>query len=224
MPWRQVPDGFARLAAKMVVLRFRGATTTTQLNISSTAPVRLPMRLNQRLNLMKKLTISLCLLTAAAFLNLHAAETPIAGDKAPAFTGKNQDGKSVQLADFTGKKAVLLYFYPKDNTPGCTKEACALRDRMGDLKKNNVEVIGVSFDSAESHKKFIADQKLNFTLLADTDAKITDAYNAHMLGKPLARRISFLIDKEGKITHVTDHPNPDRHLSEMKDAVAQLKK
>ncbi len=172
---------------------------------------------------MKKLTVSLCLLTAA-LLSLHAAETPIAGEKAPAFTGKDQDGKEVQLADFAGKKAVLLYFYPKDNTPGCTKEACALRDRMGELKKDKVEVIGVSLDSAASHKKFIANQKLNFTLLADTDAKITDAYNARMIGKPLARRITFLIDKDGKIAHVTDNPNPDRHLSEMKDAVAQFKK
>ena len=80
---------------------------------------------------------------------------PKAGDTAPLFTGQDQDGKTVNLADFTGKKIVLLYFYPKDNTPGCTKEACGFRDRMGELQKDNVEVIGVSFDSAGSHKKFI---------------------------------------------------------------------
>lgn len=173
---------------------------------------------------MKKLTVSLCLLTAAALLNLSAAETPAVGAKAPEFSGKDQDGVPVQLADFAGKKSVLLYFYPKDNTPGCTKEACGLRDRMAELKKADVEVIGVSLDSAASHRKFITDQKLNFTLLADPGGKIIGAYGARMMGKPLARRVSFLIDRDGKITHVTDNPSADVHLSEMKEAVAKLKK
>ena len=92
---------------------------------------------------------------------------PKAGDTAPLFTGQDQDGQTVKLKSLTGKKIVLLYFYPKDNTPGCKKEACGFRDRMGDLQKDNVEIIGVSFDSAESHKKFIADYKLNFRLLSD---------------------------------------------------------
>jgi peroxiredoxin Q/BCP len=86
----------------------------------------------------------------------RAAETPNAGNKVPLIAGKDQDGKVFKLADLIGKKIVLLYFYPKDDTPGCTKEACGLRDRMSDLKKDNVEVIGVSMDNEESHKKFIA--------------------------------------------------------------------
>ena len=118
----------------------------------------------------------------------------------------------------------MLYFYPKDNTPGCTKEACGFRDRMGDLQTNNVAVIGVSFDSADSHKQFIAKYNLNFTLLADTDGKIADLYGVKMDGKNMDNRVSFLIGLDGKIVHVTDAGNPDIHFSEMKDAIAGLKK
>jgi peroxiredoxin Q/BCP len=95
---------------------------------------------------------------------------------------------------------------------------------MGDLKKDGVEVIGVSVDNAESHKKFIADHSLNFALISDTDGKVTDLYSARMAGKNISRRVSFLIGKDGKITHVTDTPSADVHLAEMKDAVAKLKK
>src|SRR6187549_820911 len=114
------------------------------------------------------------LVGALSLLDVSAAEAPKVGDKAPVVSGKDQDGKNWNLADEVGKKVVLLYFYPKDDTPGCTKEACGLRDRMGDLKKDKVEVVGVSFDSSESHQKFIAKHNLNFPLLADTDGKIAD--------------------------------------------------
>ena len=157
--------------------------------------------------------------TAAAY-----AAIPKAGDAAPLFTGQDQDGKTLKLKSLIGKKIVLLYFYPKDNTPGCTKEACGFRDRMGELQKNNVEVIGVSFDSAESHKQFIAQYKLNFRLLADPDGKIVDAYGVQVVGRNMARRVSFLIGLDGKIVHVTDAGNPDTHFNEMKDAIAGLKK
>ena len=119
---------------------------------------------------------------------------------------------------------VLLYFYPKDDTPGCTKEACGFRDRMADLKKDKVEVIGVSFDSSASHQKFITKYNLNFPLLADTDGKIADAYGVKMTDKNMARRVSFLIGLDGKIAHVTDTPSADTHLSEMKEAVEKLNK
>ena len=147
-----------------------------------------------------------------------------AGDKAPLFTGLDQDGKTFKLKSLIGEKNVLLYFYPKDNTPGCTKEACGFRDRLVGLQRDNVEVIGVSFDSAESHKKFIADHELNFRLLADTDGKIADAYGVQVVGRKMARRVSFLIGLDGKIVHVTDSGNPDVHFNEMKDALAGLKK
>ncbi|MGA2787087.1 MAG: peroxiredoxin [Verrucomicrobiota bacterium] len=152
------------------------------------------------------------------------AAMPKTGDTAPPFTGQDQDGKTVTLGDLIGKKIVLLYFYPKDNTPGCTKEACGFRDRMGELQKDNVEVIGVSFDSAASHQKFIAEYKLNFTLLADANGKIADAYGVRMEGKNMAKRVSFLIGLDGKIVHVTDSSKPDVHFNEMKDAIASLKK
>ena len=157
--------------------------------------------------------------TAATF-----AAVPKAGDQAPLFTGQDQDGKTFKLKSLIGEKIVLLYFYPKDNTPGCTKEACGFRNRLDGLQKNNVEVIGVSFDSAESHKQFIADNKLNFRLLADTDGKIVDAYGVQVVGRKMARRVSFLIGLDGKIVHVTDSGDPDVHFNEMKDAIAGLKK
>lgn len=152
------------------------------------------------------------------------AAMPKAGDAAPAFAGLNQDGKTVALADFAGKKIVLLYFYPKDFTGGCTKEACGLRDRMGELQTNNVEVIGVSYDSAESHKKFITEYNLNFPLLADTKGVIIKAYDVKMPIMKMSKRVSFLIGTDGKIIHVTDAMNPQTHFDEMKVAIDGLKK
>jgi len=152
------------------------------------------------------------------------AARPKIGDKAPLVTGKTEKGKTWKLADAAGKKIVLLYFYPKDDTPGCTKEACGFRDSIGDLKKDGVEVIGVSFDNEESHQKFIEKHSLNFPLLADTDGKIADAYGVRVPSKNVARRVSFLIGKDGKIAHVTDSPQADVHLTDMKEAVAKLKK
>jgi thioredoxin-dependent peroxiredoxin len=157
----------------------------------------------------------------AAIVAPSAAESPVlkVGDKAPSVSGKDQDGKTWRLADSLGKKHVLVYFYPKDNTPGCTAQACGLRDRMEDLEKKGVEVIGVSFDSSESHRKFIAGQNLNFRLIADEDGKVADAFGARMQGKNMARRVSFLIGKDGRIKHITDSPKADTHLAEMKDAI-----
>src|SRR5664279_3854805 len=120
------------------------------------------------------------------------AAMPKAGDAAPLFTGQDQDGKEFNLADHVGKKIVLLYFYPKDFTGGCTKEACGFRDRMGGLQTNNVEVIGVSHDSVESHKKFVEEYKLNFTLIADPDGKIIEAYDVKMPMVSMSKRVSFL--------------------------------
>jgi len=165
----------------------------------------------------------LALLACTAPSSAENAPLPKVGDKAPLVSGKNQDGKAWKLANFIGKKTVLLYFYPKDDTPGCTKEACGLRDRMGELKKDRVEVVGVSFDSEDNHQKFIEKYHLNFTLLADTDGKIAEAYGVRLPGKNIARRVSFLIALDGKIAHVTDSPQADAHLNEMKTAIAGLK-
>ncbi len=174
---------------------------------------------------MKKfVTAALTVITSLSLFSTAFAAVPKTGDIAPLFTGQDQDGKAVKLKSLIGKQIVLLYFYPKDNTPGCTKEACGFRDRMAELQKDNVEVIGVSFDSADSHKQFIGQYKLNFRLLSDPDGKIVDAYGVHVAGRKMARRVSFLIGLDGKIIHVTDSGNPELHFSEMKAAIAGLKK
>ncbi len=171
------------------------------------------------------LLVGLIVVASVLFFAFKAsAEIPKAGDTAPLFTGRDQDGKEFKLADLIGRKVVLLYFYPKDFTGGCTKEACGLRDRMGDLKTNNVEVIGVSHDSVESHKKFVDEYKLNFTLIADPDSEIIKAYDVKMPAMGMSKRVSFLIGLDGKIIHVTDAMNPQSHFDEMKEAINGLKK
>jgi len=167
-----------------------------------------------------------CIVLGAAAALLLAAFTvnaadqpkiPAVGDKAPLVEGKDHNGKTWKLADLSGKKNVLLYFYPKDETPLHQGSLRSPRPHGG-LKKDNVAVVGVSFDSAESHKQFIARNNLNFALLADTDGKIADTFGVRRAGGNVARRVSFLIGKDGKITHVTDNSNADVHLTEMKEA------
>jgi peroxiredoxin Q/BCP len=171
-------------------------------------------------------TMKLKMLLTSLFISATSAfaAMPKAGDSAPLFTGQDQDGKEFKLADLVGKKILLLYFYPKDFTGGCTKEACGFRDRMGELQTNNVEVIGVSHDSVESHKKFADEYKLNFTLIADPDGKIIEAYAVKMPMMAMSKRVSFLIGLDGKIVHVTDAMNPQMHFDEMKTAITGLKK
>lgn len=169
-------------------------------------------------------TTAIALALSLSFAAAQSGSIPKAGDTAPLIEGKDQDGKTIKLGDEISKSVVLLYFYPKDDTPGCTKEACGLRDRMGDLKKDGVEVIGVSFDSSESHQKFITKFNLNFPLIADTDGKIADTYGVRMTGRNMAQRVSFLIDRDGKIAHVTNNRSADVHLNEMKDAIGKLAK
>jgi thioredoxin-dependent peroxiredoxin len=178
--------------------------------------------------IMKTIRNSLVLLSALTFAfaaqSKPAATSPNVGDKAPLVKGVDQDGNKWKLAGKIGKNVVLLYFYPKDNTPGCTKEACSLRDRIGDLKAEGVEVVGVSFDSVDSHKDFVFKYGLNFPLIADTDGKIADAYAARKgPNQKMDRRVSFLIGLDGKIVHVTDSPSPDVHLEEMQRAIKDLK-
>jgi len=167
-----------------------------------------------------RLSLAVLLLSATAVL----ADIPKAGDTAPDFTGTDQSGNTVKLSDFSGKKNVLLYFYPKDFTGGCTKEACGFRDRVGDLQTNNVAVVGVSFDSVESHQKFAEKYQLNFPLLADTNGVIVAAYDVKMPALKISKRVSFLIGTDGKIIHVTNASSAQTHFDEMKEAIAGLKK
>jgi peroxiredoxin Q/BCP len=152
----------------------------------------------------------------------------ISGDKAPDFTAKDQNGKSVSLKDFLGKK-VVLYFYPKDFTPGCTTEACNLRDNYEDLKDAGMEVIGVSPDDEESHKKFEEKHELPFILLADPDKKIIEKYGVwgekNMYGKKSMGlfRTTFLIDEKGVIYKVFKKPKTAIHSEEILKASADIK-
>lgn len=129
------------------------------------------------------------------------------GQKAPEINTKNQNGEPIKLADFLGKK-VILYFYPKDNTPGCTTEACDFRDNYQSFLKEGFEVLGVSVDNEQSHQKFIAKHELPFNLLVDEDHKIVNDYGVwvekNMYGKKYmgTARTTFIIDEQGIIQHI----------------------
>src|ERR1700720_603060 len=146
------------------------------------------------------------------------------GDEAPAFTAMTNGGGKVSLSDLKGQN-VILYFYPKDDTPGCTKEACAFRDGFKEIKKHGAAVIGVSADSVESHKKFKTKFDLNFPLLADTDKKIVEAYGVwkekSMYGKKYMgiERTTFIINAQGKISHIFPKVKVEEHYDEVLDAL-----
>jgi len=161
----------------------------------------------------------------------HASETEKAkvavGQAAPAFTLLDQFGKSHRLADYLGQW-VLVYFYPKDDTPGCTKEACGIRDRFAEFKKLKAVVLGVSADSVESHKKFADKFTLPFPLLADTQKQVVQAYGVwgekSFMGKTYLgiSRSSFLIDPQGKIAKIYPKVKPEEHTAEILQDLAQL--
>lgn len=142
------------------------------------------------------------------------------GDKAPEFKGINQDGKELSLSDFIGKK-LILYFYPKDNTSGCTAEACNLNDHYANLTKEGYEVLGVSPDSPASHLKFIAKYNLAFNLIADTEKQILEKYGVwaekSMYGRKYmgVLRTTFLINEKGMIEKIITKVNTKDHASQI---------
>ena len=144
-----------------------------------------------------------------------------AGDKAPSFKLPASNGQTISLADFAGRKTVVLYFYPKADTPGCTKEACGFRDALADYDRANVAVLGISPDPVEAVTKFAGKFRLNFPLLADADHAVTDKYGVwqekSMYGRKYwgAARTTFVIDKAGRIAHVFDKVKPDGHDQEV---------
>ena len=145
---------------------------------------------------------------------------PGIGDKAPAFTANDQDGNPVKLSELKGKK-VVLYFYPKDMTPGCTAEACNLRDNYKALLKQGYEVLGVSADSEKSHKKFIEKEKLPFRLLADPEKKLHDLYGTwvekSMYGRKYmgTARVTFVINEKGVIEDVIEKVDTKNHTAQI---------
>ncbi|BDA70805.1 Alkyl hydroperoxide reductase/ Thiol specific antioxidant/ Mal allergen [Calothrix sp. PCC 7716] len=138
------------------------------------------------------------------------------GTNAPAFTAKDTNGNTVSLSDFKGK-TVVLYFYPKDDTPGCTKQACSFRDAQPDYQNKDVVVLGVSADNESSHQAFTQKYNLNFPLLADTDHSLISAYDVD--GGGYAKRVTYVIDGNGKITHVDASVNTSTHASDVLQAL-----
>ncbi|ADB86401.1 peroxiredoxin [Saccharolobus islandicus] len=144
------------------------------------------------------------------------------GDKAPLFEGIADNGERISLSHFIGKHNIVIYFYPKDDTPGCTREACAFRDNWDLLKDYDVVVIGVSSDDINSHKKFKEKYKLPFILVSDPDKKIRELYGAK--GFILPARITFVIDKKGIIRHIyNSQTNPANHVNEALKTLKQIK-
>ena len=139
----------------------------------------------------------------------------VVGKKAPNFDYKTNDGKSISISNLKGQK-ILLYFYPRDNTPGCTKQACSLRDSMELLKDKNIKIIGVSKDSEKSHKNFISKYNLNFDLIPDIERKIIKSYDVQN-EKGSAFRKSFLIDENGILIKIWDKVKAALHGQEVLD-------
>lgn len=147
---------------------------------------------------------------------------PKVGDKAPEFKMPDQSGKEVQLRDFHAKKNVVLYFYPKDDTPGCTKEACNFRDQHPNFADLDTQILGVSVDGVESHQKFVEKYQLGFPLLSDAEKNVSRAYGV-LNEKGYDSRVTFVIDKEGIIRAVFPEVRVDGHWEEVKKAIESLK-
>lgn len=148
------------------------------------------------------------------------------GNDAPGFSAKDQDGNEVKLSDLHGTR-VVLYFYPKDDTPGCTKQACSFRDANDVYAEKNIKVLGVSIDDESSHRKFISKFSLPFTLIADTDKKIVSDYGVYgeknMYGKKYmgVNRKTFLIDEQGKIKKIFNKVDVSEHADEVLKAFGE---
>lgn len=157
-----------------------------------------------------------CFIGLLGFLGCKSSKKINIGEVAPEFTLLDDEGNLRSLAEFKGKK-VVLYFYPKDNTPGCTKEACSLRDSFDEFKKHNIVVLGVSYDSVKSHKKFKEKQKLPFILLSDKKRNVAHAYGAdkHFLGYFYPSRKTFLINEHGVITNIMNDVTPATHADDI---------
>ena len=145
------------------------------------------------------------------------------GTKAPDFTLPNQHGKSVSLADFRGQKSVVVYFYPKDDTPGCTKESCSFRDQYTEFTDAGAEVIGISSDSEQSHQAFAEKHKLPFSLLSDRGGKVRAAYGVPATLGMLPGRVTYVIDKAGIVRHAFNSQlNATKHVAEALSTLKQI--
>ena len=140
------------------------------------------------------------------------------GDVAPDFELKDKNGDLVKLSNFRGEKSVVVYFYPKDETPGCTAQACSFRDSYDDFVDAGAEVIGISSDGENSHEGFATNHNLQFVLLSDLTGKVRKAYGAYDMFGMIPGRVTFVIDKNGKVIHKFDSQlSPTKHIKESLD-------
>ncbi|AIG30540.1 peroxiredoxin [Flavobacterium psychrophilum] len=146
------------------------------------------------------------------------------GDKMPIFGAKDQDGNNFYIESVLHKKILVIYFYPKDETPGCTKQACSFRDEYEDIKNAGAEVIGISSDSPNSHKKFAQNHKLPYTLLSDNDKNIRKLFGvpSAMLGL-IPGRVTYVIDLKGTVQMVYNNLNASQHIPKSLEAIQKLK-
>jgi thioredoxin-dependent peroxiredoxin len=149
------------------------------------------------------------------------ANLPLQGQSLPDLDLTTENGEHLGTADLKGQKTVL-YFYPKDDTPGCTKEACAFRDRMDDYAGADIRVYGVSLDSPESHREFRAKYNLNFPLLTDEGGRASEAVGVLRENRRTANRVTFLLDPEGRISRVYPEVSPETHADEILEDAATL--
>lgn len=169
------------------------------------------------------LLFALLVIGWAIWRGWHTGPLPQPGSQAADFRLPDQSGNVHQLSDSTGKWRIV-YFYPKDDTPGCTKEACSFRDGLARLQAADAVVLGISVDNAESHRRFAEKHKLNFPLLADVDGAVSRQYGVLMDWKVfrMAKRVTFLIGPDGTLRHVYPRVDPERHAKEILETIKAL--
>ena len=175
---------------------------------------------------MKKYNFLLIALFIASFTVLQScggnAENLSVGNPAPNFTLQDSDGNSYSLSSYKEKNPVIIYFYPKAGTPGCTKQACGIRDSFSKFKENDIVVLGISVDSKESIKEFIKDNNLNFTLLSDENKEVSKAYGVlNNIG--VDSRITFIVDKQGNIANILRDVDVETHANDVFNLAVKLK-
>lgn len=175
---------------------------------------------------MKSIKLIPFVIISSVFMILQScggnAENLFVGKPAPNFTLQDSDGNNFSLSDYIDKNPVVIYFYPKANTPGCTTQACGIRDSFNKFNENNIIVLGISVDSKESIKEFIKDHNLNFPLLSDENKEVSKAYGVlNTIG--LDSRITFIIDKQGNIADILRDVNVETHAKDVFDLAVKLK-
>lgn len=166
--------------------------------------------------------IIICILTFGFFGCGGNAQSLKEGQLAPDFTLEDENSNSYTLSDFRDKSPVVIFFYPKAGTPGCTKQACGIRDNISNFEENDIAIFGISVDSKEAQKKFKEENNLNFPLLSDEDKSVSKAYDV-LNNFGVSSRVTFIIDKEGKIAHILRDINISEHAKQVFELALKLK-